>query len=282
MRIVKTMLLAAMTMGAPIAMADVPPATAPAPSAAASVQSYPAAPTVLVLPFQQTGDTSSFGWVSPAIQENLLGQVAHGGVFQALSSNQPVAGADSASAVQIARTSNANVVVFGGYQVVSDQIRVDGMVLDVASGRVVGTLQATGQVQDLFKMEDSLAAQLSQILPAPPQSQMPEVTYGTPNEPMTASTQSPDTSNYSAAPYVYNPSPDYTPTYYYPAYGYGGYPYYYYPSYIIIGGGFHNRCFVPIGNHGGHFNNAPLGRGQGPGGFAPSRAAMPMGAGHGR
>jgi TolB-like protein len=287
MRIIKTMLLAALALGAPAVMADVPPATAPSPTAYAPVQNAPAAPTVLVLPFQQTGDTTSFGWIAPAIQENLLGQVSHSGYFQGLSSNQTVSGADTNAAIQIARSANANVVIFGGYQVVSDQIRIDGFALDVATGRTIGTLEATGQIQDLFKLEDALAAQVGQMLPGPEGSQMPEVTYGAPNAPPAAATQTPDTNAYAAAPYVDNSQAGYgySPTYYYPAYGYG-YPGFYYGSYIIVGGGFHNRCFFPNRGNFPHTFNAPFGRPAGvvTGGLAghPVGMGMGMGAGRGR
>ncbi len=224
MRTAKLMLLAALAMGAPVAMADAPPTTVP--SVVASAQVAPAAPSVLVLPFQQTGDTSSFGWIAPAVQEDLLGQIARLGALQPLSANQPVAGADTAAALQIARSNNANVVIFGGYQIVGDQLRIDGQALDVASGRIIGTLQANGAVTDLFKMEDALAAQVSQLLPAPP-SQMPQVTYGTPdNSSMAPSVAAVPDNNYYAPPSGYNPY-DYGYNYY-PTYTYGyGYPYYY-------------------------------------------------------
>jgi TolB-like protein len=252
-------LLATLIVGiSPIAFADNPPAApyvAPPSAAVAPPPVAQAAPTVLVLPFQQTGDTNSFSWIAPAIQEDLLAQIAHNGVFQALSATQPVAGADSASAIQIARNSNANVVVFGGYQVVSDQVRIDAQAVDVASGRTIGSLQATGQVSDLFKMEDALAAQLGQLLPSPPGSNMPTVTYGTPNAPMYDQVDN-GLSNYYATP---DNSSGYAGSYPYPYYY--GYPYY--P--VIIYGGFFNhrpffpgRCFVPRGGFvGGGFVGRP-------------------------
>ncbi|MGA3066886.1 MAG: hypothetical protein ABSF29_08580 [Tepidisphaeraceae bacterium] len=228
------LLSAVLALGVSSAMADVPAATAP--DTAAASANAPAAPTVLVLPFQQTGDTSNFGWIAPAIQENLLGQVAQTGFFQAVSSNRVVGGGDNATALQAAHEGGANIVIFGAYQVVAGQIRIDAQIVDVASAHTIGTLQATGAVPDLFKMEDSLSAQLHQLLPTPPPSaDLPTITYGTPNSPpaqvadATAPAPvaaSPYTDNsYYSAPYAYTYAPPayYTPVYVYPYYAYGNY-----------------------------------------------------------
>jgi TolB-like protein len=275
----KILLSTILALGATTALADTPATSPSAPYAAApSGAVAQAEPGVLVLPFQQTGDTSNYGWIAPALQEDLLGQVAQTGAFETISATQGVAGSDTNGALQAARNSGAAIVVFGGYQVVADQVRINAQVVDVASGRAVGALRATGAVTDLFKMEDSLSAQLHQILPTPPPSaDLPTVTYGTPNAPLAdASAAAPQAaapapyadnsygdSSYYGAPYGYVPQTYYyPPVYVYPAYGYGYYcgpsiyfHYHYFPRYpgrVWASGGFHGGgSRLSVGGGGG-------------------------------
>jgi TolB-like protein len=226
--------------------------TAPPPDSSAVATNNAALPVVLVIPFQQVGDTSRYQWVAQALQEDLAGQVAQGAMFVPRVSDKPLLGSDSSSALQAAHDAGAAIVIFGSYQSMNDQIRVTAQVADVASGRIVGTLQATGGVTDLFKMEDSLAQQLHQILPQPA-SEMPQISYGTANGPITSA---PLPDNYAApAPDAYA-SPDYSSDnssygspysggYYPPSYGY--YPPYFYGGFIIVNN-FHNHF------HDGHFH----------------------------
>jgi len=116
--------------------------------------------------------------------------------------------------------------------------------VDVSSGRSVGALLASGDIHDLFKMEDTLSGQLVPLLPQAVDSSIPTVTYGTPDQPYVPSTQAPAVVPDNSTPYVQS-SPSYVPDYSYPYYStpyYSnyGYPYYgyYYPP-IYFGGGFY-------------------------------------------
>jgi TolB-like protein len=234
--------LAVLMMGAAV-HAD--PTTGPWTPAPQSVDPSPAAtaaqsvtgPMVLIIPFQQVGDTSRNNWVAQALQEDLAGQVSRDAYFVPKVSDKPVLGSDSSSALQAGRDAGAAIVVFGSFQSVDDQLRVTAQVADVASGHAMGSLQATGGVTDLFKMEDSLAQQLHQILPQPA-SQMPTITYGAENGPVTtAPAQPPQADDYAsqAPPPDYGQdysSPDYSSQgYASPGYSYGSYYPGYYPSY---------------------------------------------------
>jgi TolB-like protein len=239
---IATLILAVCFLGE-IVHADPPPPTSQA-----------APLTVMVLPFQQLGDTSTYGWVAQALQEDLLGQVARTGLLQPKAFEKPVIGSDAATALQVGRDNGATLVIFGSYQVISDQLRVTAQAADVPSGKIVGGLQVTGDVHDLFKLEDSLGAQLAQVLPQTqqPGGPMPTVTYGTPDQ----------SGNYNTAvaypdgssPYVYI-APQYAPAYAYPDYAYPdyGYPYYYGP--VFFNGGFffnhfHSHPFIHgMGSH---------------------------------
>jgi TolB-like protein len=260
-----TLGLAVLMMGAAVhadpATAPWSPPPAPDPSAVAPANSAP--PVVLVIPFQQVGDTSHNGWVAQAIQEDLAGQVAQSGMFQPKVSDKPILGSDASSALDAAHNSGAAIVIFGSYQSMDDQLRINAQVADVASGRILGALQATGGVTDLFKMEDTLAQQLRQILPQPA-SDMPTISYGTANGPVTTAPpvyysapppdaySSPDysTPDYSAG-YSYNPNYGYYPPYY------GYYSPYFYGGFVIVNHShdhFHDGHFHTWnGMHGGNW-----------------------------
>ncbi|MGD0461780.1 MAG: hypothetical protein ABSB74_04755 [Tepidisphaeraceae bacterium] len=213
--------------------------------AMAQPTTVPSAPLtrVLIVPFKQIGDAGSQGWVGAAIQENLISNATAYPGAQAVALNQPLANMDSADAVKAARDAGASIVVFGSYQLSDEQLRVTGQAMDVGSGRVLATLQVTGPVTDLFKIEDTLGGQLDAALPQPP-SNLPQVTYGpsataAPNETDTAAT----TAAPQAYPYASQPYVDPQTTYVYPSAGYYdyGYPYYYpyyypYPSIYLYGG----------------------------------------------
>jgi TolB-like protein len=216
----------------------------------------PAAPLakVLIVPFKQVGDPNGRAWVGAAIQENLISDATSNPGVRPLSLNQPLANMDSASAVKAANDAGASIVVFGSYQVAADQLRVTGQATDVGSGRVLATLQVTGPITDLFKIEDTLGSQLSTALPQPP-TNLAQVSYG---PSATAAPAPADTPVSVAAPApqtYYAAPPDAYPqtTYVYPSYSYG-YPYYYpyYTPFFFFGGfGFHGgHTHVIIGPHG--------------------------------
>ncbi len=236
-------------------------------------------PTVLIIPFQQitTADSTGHSWVAQALQEDMIATVAQFAVAQPKTSAKPLPNADLHAAVEAGRENNASAVIFGSYQVLNDQIRVDGTIANVSNSQILGSLQATGTTQDLFKMEDALAAQIRGTLQRPVDGALPIVSYGASQNgsnpyyiwnngqnsgasadsglPYINTTQADSglrdySYNYAAGsspayvPPSYNQSPDYsyytTPyPYSYPyVYSNYGYPYAYGPSFFIGGFGF--------------------------------------------
>ena len=57
----------------------------------------------------------------------------------------------------------ATLVVYGTYQIMDPNVRIIAKMVDVSSGRVVGSMQATGDVRDLFTLEDLLSQQAYQL-----------------------------------------------------------------------------------------------------------------------
>jgi TolB-like protein len=211
----------------------------------------------LVIPFAQIGNTTGHEWVGAAIQESLMNEAAGNTAVWAVALDRPLARGDMSQVTAAAKGTGATLVVFGAYQYSDSQLRVTGEIVDVNYGRVLGTLKATGAVTDLFKIEDTLSAQLQALLPQPPNS-LPVVVNGPPDQsavPAYAGDQ-PATVAAPATTYVYqSPPPDYSTNYVYtsPYYGYG-YPYYYGGYPVIIGGGwgwgrpyYYRPGFRPIG-----------------------------------
>jgi hypothetical protein len=64
-----------------------------------------------------------------------------------------------------AREHDAAAVVFGQAQLMGKEIRLTGQVVDAATGKSFGSLKATGPVEDLFRLEDTLTRQAVEALP---------------------------------------------------------------------------------------------------------------------
>jgi TolB-like protein len=276
------------------AFADGPPVPAPVtpPAAVARV-----APRVEIFAFSsvasQPGQTD---WIGRGLQESLQSEVAHTGATLMIPVHAPAATDD---AITVARQNKADLAVIGTYQVVGDDVRVNGHLVDVASNNTVGSFAATGPQKSLFAIEDAVGEQLRRSLPAAPMAQQaaaaqqqaaqqqvaqqqaaqqPTVIYQ--QDPSQAYAPPPAVNNY------YDATPDYG--YYYPDTYYDGYgyPFGFYGGLGFYGGGFgrgfdrggfgrggfigHGGGFV---GHGGGFAGHGGGIGGGHGGFG--------GGGHG-
>lgn len=65
--------------------------------------------------------------------------------------------ADEAVRLRIGRLSGARQMIFGGYQTAGDAVRIDLRLVDVETGRIVGTAQETAQAGDLAGWMDAAA-----------------------------------------------------------------------------------------------------------------------------
>jgi TolB-like protein len=224
----------------------------------------------------QPGQTD---WIGRGIQESLQSEVAHTGATLMIPVHAPTATDD---AITVARQNQADLAVIGTYQVVGDDVRVNGHLVDAASNSTVGSFSATGPQKSLFSLEDALGEQLRRLLPAAPlASPMPAQQPDAAPQP-TVSYQQP-AQLYSPPPsvnYYYDSAPD--SGYYYPGnYGYAySYPFGFYGGIGIYGGGYYRggyggRGFVghpAFAGHGGGF--------AGHGGFGGGHAGF-GGGGHG-
>jgi TolB-like protein len=138
----------------------------------------PPAIKIAVLPFDVQG-SSGHDWLGRALQEGLAtGLQNQPGVQAVIVSG--VAPLDSTAAADTAKTVYADLVIFGGVQVVDNQIRVNGQIISATSGRPVGVLRCDGGERDLFNLEDMLVDRANRLLkpvaPAPQAAAAPPVT----------------------------------------------------------------------------------------------------------
>jgi TolB-like protein len=125
----------------------------------------PDSPTILVLRFETPGDADNADWIGRAAQEDLATDLTHNTTARIKSPFEPKAFSDYDSALRRAREVHATHVVFGQAQAMDANVRLTGQVLDVASGRPLGTLKITGPRSSLFDLEDALSRQVCAVLP---------------------------------------------------------------------------------------------------------------------
>jgi len=251
-----------------------------------------AAPRVEIFAFSavspQPGQTD---WIGRGIQESLQSEVAHTGATLMIPVHAPAAADD---AITVARQNKADLAVIGTYQVVGDDVRVNGHLLDVASNNTVGSFSATGPQKSLFNIEDALGEQLRRLLPASPMPQQAAAAQPQAPQPTVTYQQDPAEAYAPPAPTVnnyYDATPDYGAYYPDTYYGYGyGYPAFgFYGGLGYYGGGFYHGGFNRggfvghgggvVGHGGGFVGHAGGGFGGGHGGFGGGRGGF--GGGHG-
>ena len=194
---------------------------------------------LLVLPIAAppTGKDAN---ISQSIQQDLIADLTTLTSARVIAPVEARPATSEQAALDAARQNNADFVVWGESQVSGSQMRVTGQLLRVSDGHALAGLKATAPSDDLFPLEDSLAAQVAKSLPAPiglvtplPQTQ-PAEQGGYVSQPQPVPT-TPVPANDSGNPYY-----SYTETvpqtyysyniYYYPSYWspywYWGYPYY--------------------------------------------------------
>ena len=223
------------SLSLPLMAGAVPPATQPT-------------PRVEIFAFTPIAKPTDGDWVGRGIQENLQSDVSHTGATLVL---PPQAMPGSDDAINSAKQNHADLAVIGTYQVLGDQIRVNGNIVDVATNASLGGFSATGLRSDLFKVEDALGEQLRGLLPRPmTPDQFSETALQSPPAP-TVAYQAPVQNYYSSSPPVTTYG-DGTPVQVYVAPDYSdSYPFGYYGGFGFVGGYYNNY----YGNRGRGYDN---------------------------
>jgi TolB-like protein len=145
----------------------------PAFAAPASPSTRPAAPQadrdmrprVLVMPFEELADAPARAWVGKAMQQSLVAELTRSGLVSVLTPADDAAPAtDAAAAAKAARDVQAPLVIIGSYQLVGDELRVTGQMLESINGEPIAGIKATGTLRDLFGIQDMIGNQVRRDL----------------------------------------------------------------------------------------------------------------------
>ena len=126
---------------------------------------------MVVLPFVNISGAPADEWIGAGIAETIAAEmqgrlpgqsVRRGQAPDALGAPAASRGPGDSEArlVEIGRTAGAQWAVSGGYQRLGDRMRITARLLDVRSGAVVAATVVDGAVDDLFDLQDRVAADL--------------------------------------------------------------------------------------------------------------------------
>jgi TolB-like protein len=141
----------------------------------------PAVRRVLIVPFQPI-DRSDDVSLGRGIEATLSAELARLRGCETVAYEQEVGHLGVRQAQEIGEAADADFAVFGSYQRSGEQVRATGYVVSVESGEVIGSLKATSPDDDLFVLQDTIAAQVRHALPQPSTETVP-----TPVSPITYS-----------------------------------------------------------------------------------------------
>ena len=119
---------------------------------------------LLILPFLVRGD-AKYNWISTGLQQELATALAPNLRGPATAPSDAPAVNDASQAIAAGRRFDATVVLFGQAQVMGQETRLSGSVVEVPTGRALGSLNQTGPTDHFFSLEDALAKQALGQLP---------------------------------------------------------------------------------------------------------------------
>lgn len=121
---------------------------------------------LLVLPFSAINQLEYQPWLGRSIQQSIVSDLMAGAPGRIVTSE--LVAADNAAALDAARKAGAEYVIRGEFASVGGDVRVTGQVLDVASGKPITAIKATGPSSSVFAMEDDLTMQIRRRLSLTP------------------------------------------------------------------------------------------------------------------
>ncbi|MFI5377829.1 MAG: hypothetical protein ACHRHE_00865 [Tepidisphaerales bacterium] len=182
-------------------------------------------PSLMVLPFVLEDGQVPRLWAVQAIQDSLATEAGRKQIAVVVAAPDRLAPPrDARDALAVARDNRADLVLFGVCSLDDQAMRVSAQLCDVASGKEIGKLQASGAVRDIIDIQDDLHRQLRGLV-----LNAPAVVAATPAPaPVPAAVPVP------AVPAVATPDPglSYRPTYDYSGADFAATGYGYYPAYM--------------------------------------------------
>ena len=133
------------------------------------------APTVAILYFDYEGKTPGLEVLRKGLAQMLITdlssntsfQIVERGRLEALLAEQKLGATgklDPATAAKVGKLLGARYMVMGGYFDLNDVLRVDARVVEVETGKIVGTSGTTGKAGDVMAAEQKTARELESLL----------------------------------------------------------------------------------------------------------------------
>ena len=128
-------------------------------------------PTVAVMPFENINKDTKSDWLSAGIAATITNNLVKMPEYIAVERYQinkvideqklQLSGAvDEKTAVNVGRIAAVTKMIMGDFQVSGKNIRLSGRIIDVESGEIQKTAQATGKMEDIFHLQDEIVVQL--------------------------------------------------------------------------------------------------------------------------
>jgi hypothetical protein len=142
---------------------------------------------VMLLPFRLVGTGTDGGWVSQALGQHLQNVLLENAMVS-LTPPPAELPTNTGGALEAGLYAQDKYVVYGTYQITDGQLSVNGAIISIAWGRTIAPLAATGDLHDLTRVEDALAAQIATVMPQPPSppADMPLFANGAPQVDLSA------------------------------------------------------------------------------------------------
>ena len=124
------------------------------------------ADVLAVIPFHNISGAAGDDWIGGGIAETLMADlqgaatvdvIAQEAVLEAMSA---IGFTGAVPVLEVGRRLGARWLVTGGYQRLGDQLRITARLVDAATGAVVRSAKIDGAIDDLFGLQDRIAAEL--------------------------------------------------------------------------------------------------------------------------
>ena len=127
--------------------------------------------SVAIIPFMNISGNVADDWIGDGIAETVMADLESLGNLTVIPQErvrsvaahhgEPDLNLDEAAIMTLGRELGARWLVTGGYQRLGRQLRITGRLIDAQSGLVARTMKADGTLDELFDLQDRIAAELT-------------------------------------------------------------------------------------------------------------------------
>ncbi len=163
----------AWTPWTPWTITSTPPAQSAAPVGNATAnnndESDLSSGSVAVIPFTNISRDAADDWIGDGIAETVIADLESLGSLtviarervRSVEAGRGAAEVDDVALATLGRELGARWIVTGGYQRLGSQLRITARMVDAASGLVARTVKADGTLDEIFDLQDRIAAELT-------------------------------------------------------------------------------------------------------------------------